>query len=122
MPLPIQNITDSSILPKPQPAGQSPISQKVIIELGLDKLPPEQQAEAMETIGRIIFTSVMDEALDILNEEDKKQLDALLTRGTENGEEVWKFLQAKIPDIDTIVADSVEDFRKEANAFASEVK
>lgn len=89
------------------------IQNKIINELGLDKLPEEEREEAILTAGRIIFQSVLIRVMEELSEEERENFKKIIAEEPQNEEKVANFLQSNIPDLDKIVAQEVLNFKQE---------
>lgn len=89
------------------------INKNIIEILGINKLPPEKQGEAMEKLGAIVYQEVMLRVLDILSDEDKDEFEKLIEKDP-NPEKMFAFLSEKIPTIDQIVAEEAKSLRDES--------
>lgn len=90
------------------------IQQNILESLGLKGLSPEKQEETMLKIGTLIFQGVIMRAFEELNEEKQAELEKILDTEPMNEASLMNFLQANIPDLDTLVAEEVEAFKKDA--------
>ena len=97
------------------------IKDNLISQLGLDDLPQEKKIELMMKWGDIVQKDIIIRVLRELPEEDKAELDKLLTAKGENFEEVYKFLEGKMPNLDDIVKEEIEKFRKEIKDSAKKL-
>jgi hypothetical protein len=89
------------------------LNKNLITELGLDKLPPEAQAEALTRMGVVIYQAVILRVIDSLSEEEAKVLEKMMTEHPEDGEAVYEFLREKVPGLEEIFADEVALYKKE---------
>lgn len=92
---------------------QKNINDSIIKILGIDSLPKEEQQEAMERLGAIVYQEVMLRVLDILNEEDKDEFEKLIEK-TKDPEIMFSFLMGKIPNFEEIVNEESEKLKKES--------
>ncbi len=97
------------------------LKENIIKELGLENLPEEKKLEILLGIGRVIQQNVILRILDELPEKDKDEFDKLLGEKGDDEEAVLKFLQSKIPNLDGIVNEEIEKFKKESVDFLSNV-
>jgi len=88
----------------------------LLAEIGMDKLPVEEQAAMMQEMGDSIMGAIMVRAIPMLDEASQKELDALL-EGADNPQQLQDFLNTKVPEFQQIVAEEVENFKQEALAF-----
>ena len=98
-----------------------PKKDNLISELGLDNLSREKKIELMIKWGDIIQKDVLIKILQVLPEEDKAELDKLLSRKKDNFKEVYKFLEKKMPNLDEIVKEEIKKFRKEMKESAKKL-
>lgn len=98
------------------------LQKNIIKELGLDTLPEKEQEEALLSIGRIIFQSVLIRTMEELDEADKDEFDKILSDKSNDEEVILGFLQKKIPNLDEIVNDEVVKFKQESVDFMKEIK
>lgn len=96
------------------------LKANLITELGIDKLPPERQAELLLKIGDTIYKAVMTRVVEELSDEDRTAFDRLLDEkpadaGRQDDEEaVFSFLRSKLPNLDEIVNEEIAEFKKES--------
>lgn len=89
------------------------INKNIVLTLGINTLPVEQQKEAMERLGSLIYQEVMLRVVDILSDEDKDQLEKIIGKNADP-EEMFGFLSTKVPNLDQIVKEESEKLRAEA--------
>jgi hypothetical protein len=85
------------------------INSTIITTLGIDKLPVEQQNEALEKSGAIVYQEVMLRALEEMSDEDKDAFEKLL-ESNPTPEIMFGFLSEKVPTIDSIAKEEAEKF------------
>ncbi len=96
-------------------------NNNIIYDLGLELLSPEQQEEALISIGQIIFQAVIIRVLDILSDEEKDDFEKLLA-GNSSEEMILNFLKSKIEDLDEIIKEEVENFKKESSELMGKIR
>ena len=89
------------------------VNQNIIEILGIDKLPVEQQKEAMERLGGIVYQEVMLRVLDLMTDEDKDAFEKLMEENPDP-EVMFTYLASKVPNIDTMIVEEAESLKKEA--------
>jgi len=89
------------------------VNQNIIQILGIDKLPVEQQKDAMERLGGIVYQEVMLRVLDIMSEEDKDEFEKLIEKNPDP-EIMFTHLATKVPNIDKIVEEEARSLREES--------
>ena len=96
------------------------INKNIVVTLGINTLPIEQQKEAMERLGAIVYQEVMLRVLDILKEEEKDEFEKLIEKDP-NPELMFNFLSQKIPNLDEIVKEEAEKLRSESAEIIGEI-
>ena len=96
------------------------INNNIITILGIDKLPAEQQKEAMERLGAIVYQEVMLRAIDAMTDEQKDEFEKLIEKDPDP-ETMFIFLSEKVPNIAAIVAEEAEKLRTESADIMSEI-
>lgn len=89
------------------------INKNIIVTLGINTLPVEQQKEAMERLGSIIYQEVMIRAIEMLEEGDKDEFEKLIEKDP-NPNTMFEFLSKKIPTLNEIVIEEAEKLREES--------
>lgn len=100
------------------------LQQNIIKELGLETLAPEKQDEAMMTLGKIIYQGILAKVLERLSDDEAKEFDALIAKNQSNpdNDEVFAFLQAKIPDIDKLIANEARETKEKIGEMLNKLK
>lgn len=96
------------------------INDNIIKTLGIDTLPVEEQKEAMEKMGAIVYQEVMLRVLDIMTEEDKDAFEKLI-EGNPDPEAMFTYLSEKVPNIETIVSEEAKKLRDESSDIMSHI-
>lgn len=96
------------------------INNNVIKTLGIDTLPLEQQKEAMEKMGAIVYQEVILRVLELMTEEDKDEFEKLLEKNPDP-ETMFTFLGQKVSNVEEIVAEEAEKFRAESADIMSQI-
>ena len=90
------------------------LKANLITKLGIDKLPPERQAELLLKIGETIYKAVITRVVEELSDEDRTAFDHILDEKKDDEDAVFTFLQSKIPHLDQIVDEEIALFKKES--------
>lgn len=96
------------------------INNNIITTLGINTLPVEQQKEAMEKLGAIVYQEVMLRVLDILSDEDKDAFEKVIAANPDP-ENMFDFLASKVPNLDEIVNEEATKLRDESAEIMSEI-
>ncbi|MCX6703048.1 MAG: DUF5663 domain-containing protein [Candidatus Wolfebacteria bacterium] len=98
------------------------IKKNIIKDIGLERFSPEKQEEMLLMIGKLIFQGVIVRVMALLNDKDKDDFDNLLMKNIEDEEMVLKFLESRIPNLDELVKEEIESFKKESADFMENLK
>ncbi|HFC36100.1 MAG TPA: hypothetical protein ENJ49_00280 [Candidatus Moranbacteria bacterium] len=93
--------------------------EKIIAELGLDKLPKDRQDDILAKIGELILKKIFVETIDKLSDADRREFEKMLERG-ESAENIESFLEEKIDNYAKIVEDIVVEIKNDISPFAKE--
>jgi Mg/Co/Ni transporter MgtE len=87
--------------------------KNIIAELGIEKLSPEKVGEVMAKLEEQIQRKVVLEILDLLNEEDRRELIEITEPGS--GRNISEFLSEKVPMsvVNSLVKAAAESVVKE---------
>lgn len=96
------------------------INKNIIEVLGINTLPVEQQKEAMERLGAIVYQEIMLRVLEIMNDEDKDEFEKLIEKNPDP-EALFSFLEEKVPNLNQIATEEAESLRSESAEILSEI-
>ncbi|HUY69710.1 MAG TPA: hypothetical protein VMU70_01670 [Candidatus Tyrphobacter sp.] len=97
------------------------LKQNVIKGLGLELLTPDQQEDALDKIGRLIYQGTLERALERLSDSDLDEFEKNFSGDNADPEAVMRFLKDKIPDLDRLTEEEVKDFRDKTADFLSKI-
>lgn len=95
--------------------------QNILTSFGVDKLPAEEQADAINQIGKIIFQMVLLRVLPTMEENEVKEYEQLIDKNVE-AEDLMEFLFDKVPGLLDIIAEEVESLRQTGGEIMKHVK
>lgn len=87
------------------------LNKNILVELDLQDLPNERQLQLLGRMSDLIQKRVLLQAIKSLSVADKEEFDKLL--GKDDTQSVYRFLIAKVPNIDEITNDEVIKFKEE---------
>lgn len=94
--------------------------ESIIIELDKMDLSDEQKLKLASLIDSSLHHTILDAILSQLNEEDKKVLLKYVDEG--DNDNIWKFLNEKVDNIEVKVKKAAEDLKVELHQDLKEVK
>ncbi len=96
------------------------INNTIITTLGINALPVDQQKEAIERLGGLVYQEVMLRVVDQMEEADKDEFEKLLATNPDP-ETMFEFIAEKVPEVDTIVKEEAEKLRGEASEIMGQI-
>ncbi|MBI4691842.1 MAG: hypothetical protein HY773_00110 [Candidatus Terrybacteria bacterium] len=97
------------------------LQKNIISDLGLDKLSEKEQEEALQSIGRIIFQSVLIRVMEEMDDKGKDEFEKVLSEKPNDEEAILNFLQTKLPNLNEIVNEEVAKFKQESVDFMKKI-
>lgn len=86
------------------------LQKDLVAELGLEDLPADKKDALLARAAEVLNTQISLRLREELAEEDLKEFDKLWDDGSE--EDIRKFIDQKVPQLDNIVAEEVAEFKK----------
>lgn len=93
----------------------------LIEKLGWMDLPEDDRDALIEKTGHVVFQKVLARVMENLLEPDKVAFDALLSKEDTKEEDLYNFLNSKIPNLNDLVREEVGAFTKEADDIMSQI-
>lgn len=83
-------------------------------ELGIDNWPQDTRTDFLERFGNILIMRLANSLLaGELAEEQKDQLETLLSRHPNDGQTLWMFLVSEVDNLEQIVGEEVGQLKKQ---------
>lgn len=90
------------------------IQAKIVEAFGIGDLPEDKQAQVLARAGELLIKRLFLKVADILSPEDKNNLDEMLGQEPPVSEEqVSTFLTEKVPNIEQILQNEIQEFAGE---------
>ena len=89
------------------------LSKDIIKEWELESMPPTEQEEMVEHIGRILYQAILVKSLDILSDKEQDELDALLDKDETTPQTVLIFLESKIPTFQDLLKEEKGNIKRD---------
>lgn len=87
------------------------LRKNIIVELGLENISESRKLELLNKMSDLIQKRVLLRVIKSLSVAEKEEFDKLL--GKEDDQEIYRFLIAKVPEIDEITDEEVVNFKEE---------
>lgn len=85
-----------------------PALAPVLAALDLEALPPEEQEAFLLELNAVIFKGSMIRIIERMDEETRDAFAALVDSGADE-QAIGAFLQARVPDVDAAVTETVQE-------------
>ncbi|MES2225215.1 MAG: DUF5663 domain-containing protein [Patescibacteria group bacterium] len=100
-----------------QPTKQE--SETLLKALDLTELPVEEQEELLLEFNSLVFEGTMLRLIDRMDEPTREAFEALLETDPSD-DQVEAFLALKVPDVDSIVEETLADIRNDILSVTGE--
>lgn len=100
--------------------NMNPIQKQILNYFGVTDKSEEEQQDTLEKIGGIIYQEVLMRAVGGMTEKDQDEFEIMLDKDSEP-EELFQFLKNKVPDLDNIIKEETEKFKKESDDIMSQI-
>lgn len=95
------------------------VNKDLFVELGIDSWPADTRTDFLERMGNILIMRLTNRLLTgVLSEEQKDQLETLLTRHPNDGSALWMFLSTEVENLDEIINEEVGAFKQQMITLA----
>ncbi len=83
-------------------------------ELGIDSWPQDTRTDFLECFGNILVMRLANRLLaGELKEEQKDQLETLLSRHPNDAQTLWMFLTSEVDNLDEIIGEELGQLKKQ---------
>jgi len=91
------------------------IKKDLLKGLGIDKLTSAEQESILERISNLIFQGILTRAMQELSIEERTALEKVLKAQEKDpgSDALYLYLKEKIPHLDEMVAEEIEEFKEE---------
>ena len=84
-------------------------------------LPQDKQEYLIERTGGVIFQKIMSRFIEVLDNNDKDEIEQILSEDPVDDKKLLKFIQEKIPNSDALIQEETSAFLKEADDIMSQI-
>lgn len=85
---------------------------RIVNDFGLDKMDSAEQERMIEKIGNLLFESVVERTIDLMDEEMMNKFDEAIENSGENYQQIIAFLKENIPGFDKIVSEELTRLKR----------
>ena len=93
------------------------INKKIAKDFGLDSMDSREQEEMIEKIGNLLFESVVERAVDVMDESVMNEFDDVISNAGNDYQKVISFLKSKVPGFDEIVSGELSRLKRATSSI-----
>ncbi len=86
--------------------------KKITKDFGLEDLDSREQERMIEKIGNLLFESVVERAVDIMDEETMNGFDEAIGNAGSDYQKIISFLRSKVPGFDKVVSEELSRLKR----------
>lgn len=86
--------------------------KKIADDFGLANMDSREQERMVEKIGNLLFESVVERAVDLMDEKTMNDFDATIEGAGSDYQKVISFLKERVSGFDTIVSEELSRLKR----------
>jgi hypothetical protein len=87
-------------------------NKKIIKDFGLENIDSREQERMIEKIGNLLFESVVERAVDEMDEDATNDFDGVITEAGNDYQKIISFLKSRVPEFDKIVSEELSRLKR----------
>jgi hypothetical protein len=87
-------------------------NKKIITDFGLGSMDPSEQEKMIEKIGNLLFESVVERAIDVMDDSAMNDFEGAVSNAGEDYQKVVTFLKSRVPGFDAIVSEELSRLKR----------
>jgi len=87
-------------------------NKKIISDFGLENMDSREQEKMIEKIGNLLFESVVERSVDVMDEETMNEFDGAIATAGSDYQQIISFLKSKVPGFDGIVTEEMSRLKR----------
>lgn len=87
-------------------------NKKIIKDFGLESMDSREQERMIEKIGNLLFESVIERAVDVMDEEAMNGFSEAIDNAGSDSQKIISFLKSKVPGFDKIVSEELSRLKR----------
>lgn len=88
------------------------IKKKIARDFGIDSMDSREQEQMIEKIGNLLFESVIERAVDEMEEDVLNEFDEAVSNAGSDYDKVLNFLKNKVPGFNKIVSEELSRLKR----------
>ena len=86
--------------------------KKIVQDFGLGSMSGQEQEKMIEKIGNLLFESVVERAIDKMDEPTMQDFDKTLNEAGNDYQKVISFLKDRVPGFSTLVSEELSRLKR----------
>ncbi|MEK7117053.1 MAG: DUF5663 domain-containing protein [Patescibacteria group bacterium] len=86
--------------------------KKIIKDFGLENIDSREQEKMIEKIGNLLFESVVERAVDIMDESVMNDFEEVVANAGSDYQKIISFLKPHVPGFDGIVSEELSRLKR----------
>jgi hypothetical protein len=87
-------------------------NKKIVKDFGLEGMDSREQEQMIEKIGNLLFESVVERAIDVMDEEAMNEFDGVIENAGSDYQKIISFLKSRVPGFDKIVSEELSRLKR----------
>lgn len=87
-------------------------NKKIIEDFGLGSMDSREQERMIEKIGNLLFESVVERSVDLMDEEVMNDFDEAIAGAGSDYQKIISFLKSRVPGFDKIVSEEMSRLKR----------
>lgn len=87
-------------------------NKKIVKDFGLENMDSREQERMIEKIGNLLFESVVERAVDVMDEEMMNDFDEVVGNAGSDYQKVISFLKSRVPGFNGIVSEELSRLKR----------
>ena len=87
-------------------------NKKIVKDFGLENMDSRERERMIEKIGNMLFESVVERAVDVMDENTMNDFEETVTNAGSDYQKVIEFLKTRVTNFDKIVAEEMSRLKR----------
>lgn len=87
-------------------------NKKIMKDFGLEGMDSREQERMIEKIGNLLFESVVERSVDVMDEEMMNEFDVVIGNAGSDYQQIISFLKSKVLGFDNIVIEEMSRLKR----------
>ncbi len=95
------------------------LKKKIAQDFGLSSMDSEEQERMIEKIGNLLFESVVERAVDAMDENTMNDFDQTINNAGSDYQKIVNFLKTRVTDFDKVVTEEMSRLKRATSGIFS---